>query len=109
MTQRRAETKSRAALKVWTVFGVSRIWSLSWPVVRKDRSTRANKGGKKQAGQRTRRMRMRRLEWDGILYTVILKEISKHPQQQQLLQALYFLFPILLFYPPISSLITEKS
>lgn len=61
---------------------------------------------------------MRRLEWDGILYTVVLTEISKHPQQQQLLQALYFLFPILwfsgapifrLFYPPISSLITEKS
>lgn len=35
---------------------------------------------------------MRRLEWDGILYTVVLTEISKHPQQQQLLQALYLTY-----------------
>lgn len=51
LTRRRAETQSRAALKVWTVFGVSRIWGLSWLVVRTDRSAKgANEGGKNRLG-----------------------------------------------------------
>lgn len=51
LTQRRAETQSRAALNVWTVFGVSRIWELSWLVVRTDRSTKgANEGGENRLG-----------------------------------------------------------
>lgn len=40
LTLRRAETESRAAPKVWTVF------ELSWAALKKDRSTRAKKVGR---------------------------------------------------------------